>query len=145
MSEKNIVALASRIAETAHKILVRELELRGIEGVVPSHGAILLQLFSGEAYTMSELAEKIHRSKPTVTVLIDKLVKLGYVAKENCAIDSRITRVRLSDQGKALQPVFAEISAAMNAAVYHGIAETEAEMLERGLRKILLNIVGTAK
>ena len=145
MKEKNIVALASRLAEEAHKLIVRELAVRGIEGIVPSHGAILMQLFSGESFMMGELAERIHRSKPTVTVLIDKLVNLGYVSKDTCAEDCRITRIRLTEQGKALKPVFREISDAINAVVYQGLAEDEAEQLERGLKKIIVNIANTVK
>jgi len=140
MKENNIIALASRLTEKAHKLIIRELEVRGISGIVPSHGGILLHLFSGEAYTMKELAEKIHRTKPTVTVLVDKLVTLGYVMKEKCSEDSRVTWIRLTKKGEELKPSFMEISAALNAIVYQDIADEEATVIEKGLKKIIGNL-----
>lgn len=140
MKENNIIALASRLTEKAHRLIIRELEARGIEGIVPSHGGILLLLFTGEAYTMKELAEKIHRTKPTVTVLVDKLVSLGYVTKEKCREDGRSTWIRLTKKGEALKPSFMEISAVVNAIVYQDMAEADAEQIERGLKKIISNL-----
>ena len=140
MKNNNIIALASRLTEKAHRLIIRELEARGVEGIVPSHGGILLHLFAGEAHTMKELAAKIHRTKPTVTVLVDKLVSLGYVTKEKCGEDSRNTWIRLTKKGEALKPLFIEISAAVNAIVYQDIAAEEAAYIERGLKKIIENL-----
>lgn len=47
---------------------------------------------------MKELAEKIFRKKPTVTVLVDKLVTLGYVIKEKSKADSRVTFIKLTEK-----------------------------------------------
>lgn len=138
--KNNIIALASRLTEKAHKLIVHELETRGIYGIVPSHGGILLQLFTGETYTMKELAENIHRTKPTVTVLVDKLVSLGYVTKEKCQEDSRVTWIRLTKQGEELKPHFMEISAVVNGIIYRDMSREEAECMERGLEKVIANL-----
>lgn len=140
MKQNNVVALASRITESANRLIVKELEARGVRGIVPSHGGILSLLFTGERHTMRELAEKIHRTKPTVTVLVDKLVDLGYVAKEKSPEDSRVTYLQLTDAGRALQPIMAAVSAQLNAVVYAGLSEAEAELVERLLEKIKHNI-----
>nr|WP_092068400.1 MarR family winged helix-turn-helix transcriptional regulator [Dendrosporobacter quercicolus]NSL47082.1 MarR family transcriptional regulator [Dendrosporobacter quercicolus DSM 1736] len=140
MKKKNVVALTSRIADKAHKLIIRELQIQGINGIVPSHGGILLLLFSGEKYTMKVLAERIHRTKPTVTVLVDKLVDLGYVTKEKSYEDNRVTFIALTEKGVALKPVFTMISDKLNTIVYNGISDTEAENLERILEKINHNL-----
>lgn len=140
MKQKNVIALVSRITEKAHKLIVRELEARGIEGIVPSHGGILVQLFTGEKYTMKDLAEKIHRTKPTVTVLIDKLVALGYVTKEKSREDSRVTFISLTEKGLRLKPCFIEISESVNAVVYKDVSDEEAESIEATLGKINRNL-----
>lgn len=137
---KNAIALASRITDRAHKLIIRELEAHGIEGIVPSHGDILVSLLSGETYTMKDLAEKIHRTKPTVTVLVDKLVAYGYVTKVKSSEDSRVTFIELTKKGRALQPSFAEISAKLNAIVYKNLSDEEAELIERLLGKIDSNL-----
>jgi len=51
-----MIALMSRITELTNRMIVDELEARGIQGIVPSHGGILSRLFSGRQYTMHEMA-----------------------------------------------------------------------------------------
>lgn len=142
MKEKDIIALASRLTEKAHKLIIRELTARGIEGIVPSHGGILMLLFNGEKFTMKELAEKIHRTKPTVTVLVDKLMNLGYVTKEKCSEDSRVTWIRLTKKGEELKPSFVEISACVNSIVYQDITDEEVELVQKSLKRIIGNLSG---
>ncbi|HWR05697.1 MarR family winged helix-turn-helix transcriptional regulator [Sporomusa sp.] len=136
MKQGNMIALISSIAKKAHNLIIRELEAQGLDGIVPSHGDILAQLLTGKEYTMQELAKKIHRTKPTVTVLIDKLVDLGYVTKEKSCEDNRVTFVRLTEKGRELKPSFTEISERLNAVVYQGLSDQEAEYLEAALDKL---------
>lgn len=142
MRDNNAIALMSRIREKANRLIVSELAKHGVEGIVPSHGEIMLYLFSDREYTMQELAGKIHRAKPTVTVLVDKLVSFGYVTKEKNPADNRATIIRLTAKGRSLGPVFVEISARLNAVVYGGLTEEEAEAFERTLRAANANLDG---
>ena len=130
----------SRIREQANKLIVRELRQRGVEGIVPSHGEIMVHLFAAEKCTMQNLAKQINRTKPTVTVLIEKLVACGYVVKEKSAEDNRVTLIKLTAKGWELKPIFEVISAKMNAIVYQGLCEEEAEMLEKVLTQINGNL-----
>lgn len=140
MRKNNVVALTSRITEKAHKLIIRELESNGIHGIVPSHGGILAMLFSETKYTMKELADRINRTKPTVTVLVDKLVELGYVTKEKSVEDSRVTYISLTDKGAGLQPIFAAVSDKLNAVVYQNLSDAEAELVEKLLGRISQNL-----
>ncbi|WP_333803642.1 MarR family winged helix-turn-helix transcriptional regulator [Sulfurospirillum sp.] len=140
MKTRITIARISRISDKAHRFIIQELEKRGIYGIVPSHGGILSFLYIYENITMKELAEKIHRSKPTVTVLVDKLVALGYVLKEKSDADSRVTYIRLTEQGKTFQKDFQEISQSLNERVFQGISETEINMVDPILEKIMHNL-----
>lgn len=139
MRKQNLIALTSRISEQAHRSLIQELEKRGVKGIVPSHGGIMALLFTGNLYTMKEIAEKIHRTKPTVTVLVEKLVQLGYVKKMKNEEDSRSTLLELTKEGKKLEPVFEAVSRTVNAIVYQGLSEDEAVLAECLLAKIRKN------
>ena len=136
MRQNNAVALMSRIREKANRFIVKELEERGVKGIVPSHGEIMVHLFDSKEYAMKELAQKIHRTKPTVTILVDKLVEYGYVIKEKSLEDSRVTYIKLTEKGMELRPIFQEISDKLNALVYDGVTEQEAIFFE----KMLFNI-----
>jgi MarR family transcriptional regulator, organic hydroperoxide resistance regulator len=136
MSNGNAIALISRIREKANRFIIHELEEHGITGIVPSHGDILNILFHEERCTMKDLALKIHRTKPNVTVLIDKLVECGYVKKEKSTEDNRITYISLTEKGTSLKPVFFYISKKLRKVVYGGLSDKDAESLEIMLLKI---------
>lgn len=136
MKKGNALASISRIREKANRFIVRELENHGIKGLVPSHGDVLVVLFQGEKYTMKELADRISRTKPTVTVLIEKLVDYGFVEREKSCKDSRVTYIKLTNKGIELKPIFDDISKKINALLYGGLTEREPEVLEKLLHKI---------
>jgi DNA-binding MarR family transcriptional regulator len=136
MSRGNAIALISRIREKANRLIVSELEDHGIRGIVPSHGDILNILFREERCTMNELAKKIHRTKPNVTVLIDKLVEYGYVKKEKSTADNRVTYITLTDKGESLRPVFLSISTKLTKIVYGKIPLEESDALEAMLQAL---------
>ncbi|PWR74729.1 MarR family winged helix-turn-helix transcriptional regulator [Methanospirillum lacunae] len=136
MSKGNAIALISRVREKANRLIVHELEEHGITGIVPSHGDILHFLYLEKCCTMKDLATKIHRSKPNVTVLVNKLVELGYVKKEKSTDDNRVTYISLTEKGESLKPVFIYVSKKLQKAVYGGLSDEESELLERLLQKV---------
>lgn len=135
-----VVARASRIREAANALILRELERHGVKGLVPSHGSLLCLLYAETDVSMCVLAERLHRTRPTVTVLVDKLVALGYVTREQDPGDRRVTWVRLTDAGRALLPVFEAVSAALDGAVRRGLSDAEAATLEELLRCVQENL-----
>lgn len=142
MRKNNALEHISRIREKADRFFVKELEARGIAGIVPSHGAILMVLFSGGEHTMKDLAEKIRRTKPTVTVLVDKLAECGYVTKVKSLEDNRVTFIKLTAEGMALQPTFEDISDGLSDLVYGCLTDREALDLEISLWAIERSLDG---
>ena len=94
----NIVMLTSRIHDLTHSWLVDALAEAGLTGLAPSHGDVLACLFKEGEATMQKLAAFAHRAKPTTTVLVDKLEKMGLVRRERSEDDARRTRVTLTDE-----------------------------------------------
>lgn len=139
MKKQRLIALSSRLAEKANKFIIAELKKYDLSDIAPSHGDILSLLFDGNAYEMSEIAKKIHRTKPTVTVLVEKLEKSGYVQRIKSDTDARFTNVSLTEKGFALKPIFEEISERLNALAYAGLREEEAMLLEILLEKAIVN------
>lgn len=137
MLKKTAASLISRIRDRANSLIISELEKHGVDGIVPSHGDILACLYKNDRMTMKELAANIHRTKPTVTVLVNKLVEFGYVTREKDAKDNRINYVRLTEKGLELQPVFNQVSARLNEVIYAGLSEMEGEKFEKLLENIL--------
>ncbi len=137
---QDTISLISRIRENANKFICSELETNGIKGIVPSHGDIMAVLFKYSKCTMKELASNIHRTKATLTVLVDKLEKIGYVKREKSSDDSRVTYITLTEKGIALKPIFEKISEKLNNLVFKNISEQEEEVLHKLLEKINKNL-----
>lgn len=136
MLKYNAASLISKIRDAFNKMIVSELEKQGIEGIVPSHGDILMFLYRQNGQSVKALAEQIGRTQPTVTVLVNKLEALGYVTRQKSPEDSRLTLIRLTDQGLALEPVFRDISNQLNTKIYGGLDEKQKEQLEELLDHI---------
>ncbi|WP_319580199.1 MarR family transcriptional regulator [uncultured Methanospirillum sp.] len=129
----NAVARMSRALEGANRFIIGELEIRGISGIAPSHGDIFYLLFHHDRLPMQEIASKIHRTKPTVTILVKKLVELGYVEREKSQEDSRVAYISLTEEGRKLRPIFEEISGLLNDKVYGGFSPGQATLFEEML------------
>lgn len=133
---RNLLALVSKIHEKGNRFIIEELKKNGAEGLVPSHGDILVCLYQNNKMTMKDIADTIHRTRPTVTVLVDKLEKLGYLKREISQEDNRYTYIVLTKKGQDFKPVFEKISQNLNDMLYKNLSEQEADILENLLQKI---------
>ena len=133
---KEMLSLVSRIHEKGNRFIIEELKNNGAEGLAPSHGDILVCLYKNSKMTMKDIANCIHRTKPTVTVLVDKLEKLGYLKREASDEDSRSTNIVLTQKGEDFQTTFEKISKNLNEMLYKNLSNKEVEILEELLRKV---------
>lgn len=131
--------LVARLHEAADRWLASELAAAGLVGLVPSHGDILACLFANGPTDMHGLAAFAHRTKPTTTVLVAKLERLGFVTRAKTAGDGRRQLVSLTAKGEALRPVFDDISRRLAGKVHKGISRSDSDSLESSLSRILEN------
>lgn len=135
--QRNAIMLISRIHEAAAKWISDELAAAGLEGVAPSHGDVLALLFRQKEATMHELAAFARRTKPTMTVLVGKLEKMGLVTRTQSPLDARCQIVRLTPEGERLRPAFDSISRRLVERAYAGIFPPAARRLEAALAAML--------
>jgi DNA-binding MarR family transcriptional regulator len=83
---------------TAFKFIDEQLNKTGL---VRTHFIILHELVGGKELSMSDLSLILHVTKPNITVLVDKLVKLDYVERVHNSQDRRVIFIRLTDSGEA--------------------------------------------
>ena len=132
-----MLSLVSKIHEKGNRFIIEELKNNGAEGLVPSHGDILFCLYTKGKMTMKDIANHIHRTKPTVTVLVDKLEKLGYLKRESSDKDNRCTYIVLTQKGEDFKVIFERISEELNKVLYKYLSPEESELMEELLRKVL--------
>ncbi len=136
-----IAGQIGRIREKANALVEKELENRGIKGIVPAHGPVLAFLLrQNEPVPIKAVVESVRRVKSTVTVTISTLKKHGYLRKFPCETDARVTYVELTPKGRGLQKDFEEISRALRSKLYGDMSAKDRERLVKQLEEIEDNL-----
>ncbi len=135
-NNKYIIHLISKIRDSAYRYLASELRKNNLKAISPSHGDIIGILCLEDQVQMKDLATYLNRDKSTITALVNKLIDLGYVIKQNDPDDNRINLISLSDKGKKVKPVIINISENLRAKAYKGLSTEEKEILLMLLTKI---------
>ncbi len=133
---QQIIRRIGGIHDSIHRFISGYIEQCEKECLVPSHGELLTALFSGREFTMGDLAREIRKTKPTVTVLVEKLVRCGYVIRERDARDGRISFIRLTEKGWGLKPVLEDILSSLEMRLFSGFTVQEKNNLEEMLFRI---------
>lgn len=138
---KNIIGLIAGIREAANLLIERELQRRGLIGVVPAHGLVFSFLFrQEEPVPIKALVERSGRVKSTVTGMINTLERHGYLYKQACADDGRSTLIGLTDKGKAIRQDFEEISTMLETKVYGDLVQEDRQRVMEILETISHNL-----
>ena len=133
---RETLSLISKIHQKGNNYIIEQLNLRDAKGLAPSHGDILICLYQDGKMTMKDIEQKIRRTKPTVTVLVDKLEKSGFVKREVSESDSRSFNIVLTKKGEDFRPVFEKISKGLNDMLHKNLTDKEADTLEKLLSKV---------
>jgi DNA-binding MarR family transcriptional regulator len=86
--------------------------------------------------TISELAQELEITLPSVTVAINKLLKKGYVKKEKCGEDGRRVYVVLTRQGSKVDHAHRYFHRQMVRQVSAEFSDREKQVLARGISKL---------
>ena len=85
----------------------------GITDIEPCHGDIFTVLFAEKSLPLTELAAKTHRCKSTVSVMVGRLVKAGWLQKTADPEDARRITVALTEKGRKIEGIFEAVSEAL--------------------------------
>lgn len=133
-------SLISLVYKKMNDSLTQKLSDAGLSNIVTSHGSIFNILFQEKELSMNEIAEKINKTPQTVTVLVKKLISMGYLDSRKSDKDGRSTIIFLTQQGMDLKPDFDLISKNMYDTRFKGIDEKEIEDFRKTLYKIINNL-----
>ena len=132
--------LIGRLRGRINDFILSRLAEEGVKGLAPSHGSILVVLYHEGPQPMAVLSERINRDKSTLTVLIRKLETLGYVAREADAHDSRVSIIRLTEQGLRFRALFERISEELTERIWGDTPESERRRISGELSRMLARL-----
>ena len=137
MNDKYIVYFISRTKKKMISFIEKKLYENGLEELIPSHGNVLTALYENNSkLSMKRIAEITGKDKSTITPLVKKLLKLGYIKKENDEQDKRVTYIILTDKGNRIKDKYEAISSEVYATAYKGFSTEEKEEFLRLLKKL---------
>ncbi len=85
--------------------------------------------------TLGELAEKLGLSKPSITVIVEKLVLSGHLMKVKSDADRRVSHIHLGEKGKTIAQLHDEIHLRIEAFLTKSLDTNEIEQLTTILSK----------
>lgn len=86
--------------------------------------------------TFSRLAEITRNSKPTITEMINKFVRMECVYRQRCPDDGRILYIHLTDKGKKIAQAEKYALRQVIERMVHSLDEHELDLLDEILRKV---------
>lgn len=134
--------LYSSIARLYHKnrcFMDEQLRKRGITELGFSHIRIIIILHIFKVLSMKEVTEKISKDKSTVTILVNKLEKKGYLRKKVCEEDRRVTYLELEEKAKEILNIIFEVSDIFQNRVENILDEEERKMFIKIMSKLIEN------
>lgn len=117
-------------------------KLKEIENneILPSHGSLLYIVYkNGGRIQIKDIYDTLLKQKSTITEMIKRLVNLGYLEKETCINDKRVTYVRATEKALKFQPEFNRISDELLEKLYFNFSKEEKDELVRLVFKSIKN------
>jgi len=102
---------------------------------------VLRALWDREGLTHSELAHKLQRSAATITNMLKRMEKAGFVERRHDSADERVSHVYLTDAGRAIQDRVQSVWREIEEQSFAGFGDQERGLLQGYLARIRDNLL----
>lgn len=108
----------------------------GLSDLTVRQIAYLKAIAEQDEVTFSRLAEITNNSKPTITEMINKFVRMECVYREPCPDDGRILYIRLTDKGRKIAKADQNALRRVIERMMNSLDEDETDLLIGILQKV---------
>jgi DNA-binding MarR family transcriptional regulator len=112
-------------------------------GLYHGQPPILFALWEQEGQTHGELATRLHVTPATVTKMLQRMEKAGFVMRQPDAEDQRISRVYLTGTGRSIRSGVEQVWRTLEEETFTGFDEQERALLRRFLQQMRSNLLQT--
>ena len=130
--EDRFIFLISKVCQKLIINLQKAFSENGIE-VTPIQGMLLFFLQKNDGSSLTQISQGLMLENPTVTGLIDRLEKLGYVKRSDHPSDRRIYLVHITEKGKKVANKALPIVKKLNEQIKEGYSKGEIEDFKKVL------------
>ena len=132
--------LIAKIHQVSGRIFAKILKKAGISQINPAQGRILFALWKKDEIPITELARKTLLSKSTLTSMLDRLEKAGFIIRVPSKKDRRTILIKRTEKDKRLESIYVQVSDEMTNLFYNGFTSEEIDAFEEYLKRILANL-----
>ena len=130
----------AKIRQVGGRISERILKQHNIE-INSAQGRIMFVLWQNDGISINELAEKTHLKKSTLTSMLDRLEKMGYIRRQRSKKDRRKILIQRTEKDRTMEKKYVEISEKMTKLYYKGFSKSQIVSFEKDLEQILNNLL----
>lgn len=130
--------LLAQVSRLYHLRAHQHLEAIGLYRGQPP---VLRALWERDGQTHKELAGRLHVTPATMTRMVQRMEKAGFLTRRPDPEDQRISRVYLSEAGRAVESALREVTRSIEAEAFAGLDEDERALLRRLLSRVRENLV----
>ena len=131
--------LISQIHQISQRVWYDVLSRNGLEDLAGARGRVIFALWNEDNIPIKNLVEKTSLDKATLTGIIDRLERDGYVIRIQSPDDKRVTLISRTGKDEIFKTKIPEVSDQQNALFYKGFSTREIEEFENYLKRILEN------
>jgi DNA-binding MarR family transcriptional regulator len=135
----NLTEAITYISDLVEKVLEETISQADFTDLTQQQLHYLQVIFRMKNPTLTELARELDLTKPTVTVLADKLVEKGYIKRVKSDQDRRSMHLHIDKKGTKIEALREIAYERMEEKISSGLSETETAILTELLRKIVVN------
>ncbi|MGE5676461.1 MAG: MarR family winged helix-turn-helix transcriptional regulator [Pseudomonadota bacterium] len=95
----------------------------------------------GREINQKDIEEALRLMNPTVTGILNRLEKKGFIIRRKSESDKRYKIVEITEKGRLIKDKMAEKAVAANTALFSGVSESELAAFEKTLRKLMKNVM----
>lgn len=132
--------LIAKIHQLSGRIFTKKLKEHNI-AINPAQGRILFPLWRKGRITINELVKETSLGKSTLTTMLDRLERTGYLKRVHSEVDRRKVLIELTEKNFHLKNEYNSVSTEMNELFYAEFSEKEIDEFEEYLLKVLNNLM----
>ncbi len=136
--------LIAKIHQLSNRIFTKKLKEYGLDELNSAQGRIMFVLWREDNISIHELSKKTQLSKSTLTSMLDRLEKAGFIKRVHSSKDRREIIIKLTEKNISLQDKYVDVSKEMTKLFYNKLSEVEIDEFENYLRRILDNLIKIA-
>ncbi len=129
------------LANICHLHHTRAHQLFEAIGLYRGQPGVLLALWEQEGFTQTELAGRLKITPATVTKMLQRMEKSGFLQRKPDAEDQRVSRVYLTDAGSAIKSQVEAAWKTFDEETFIGFTPEERVLLRRFLLQIRTNLI----